>query len=114
MGTSFFEPAVLFAFCCSVLYIVCYTVMAPWWRNPWGRGMVSFSTATVLIELPIVLHYLLGFTISNNVFAWYYVASFIFSGLIELYRIKTTYQVQQKETPHGTTDNYGHVKEDHA
>lgn len=114
MGTEFFEPAVLFAFCCSVLYIVSYSLMAPWWKNPWGRGMVSFSAATALIELPIVLHYAIGWNISQNFFAWYYAASFIVSGLIELYRIRTTYHVQQSDTPHGILDEHEKIKEDHV
>ena len=114
MGIKFFEPAVLFAFCCSVLYVASYTVMAPWWKNPWGRGMASFSAATSLIELPIVLHYLFGLSSSNNFFAWYYVASFVVSGLIELYRIRTTYQVQQSDTPHDFSRSHKEVREDHA
>lgn len=98
MGVRFFEPAVLFAFCSSVLYILTYWLMAPWWKNPWGRGMVSFSFATALVELPIVLHYLFGFNASQNFFSWYYVASFVLSGCIELYRIKTTIQIQLMDT----------------
>jgi len=98
---DFLESGFYYSFICSVAYITVYTMLAPWWRNPWGRGMIAFSSATTLLLLPTILHLLFGINVSNNFFAWYYTGSLYLAGSIELYRIRWIYRVQQHDTPRG-------------
>lgn len=67
---------VVYAICgASILFIVLYTVLAPWWRNPVGRSIVGFDAALTLTLLPTALHDLLGLNLAHPVFAWYDLAS---------------------------------------
>jgi len=100
VATDFLEAGFYFSFGCSFYYIVFYTVLAPWWRNAVGRGMVSFSFATMLLLLPTILHLIFGLSVANTFFGWYYTSSLFMAGFIELYRTRTVYHIQQRDTPH--------------
>jgi hypothetical protein len=89
------------SFFCSAIYIGGYSLLAPWWKNPWGRGMVAFSFATWLLLLPTVLHLTFGISFSNGVAAWFYIMVLYLSGAIEIYRLRWAYRVQQHDTPRG-------------
>jgi hypothetical protein len=100
MVADFIEAGAFFSFFSSLLYIAGYTLLAPWWRNPVGRGMVSFSAATVVLLLPATLHFAFGITTANTFFGWYYFSSLVLSGIIELWRLQMVYRIQQHDTPY--------------
>ncbi len=102
------------AFFCSVAYIIGYSILAPWWKNPWGRGMVSFSAASQLLLLPTLLHITFGINFSSGFAAWYYIVSLYLDGLIEVYRLRWAYRIQQHDTPRGRRQNeVNRVRADH-
>jgi len=101
MAIEILKSGFFFAFFCSVTYISGYWILAPWWRNPWGRGMVIFSAATQLLLLPTLLHITFGINFNHGFAVWYYIVSLYLAGFIELYRLRWAYRVQQHDTPRG-------------
>lgn len=92
---DFDEAAILFAAAMTVLFLVVYTLVAPWWRRSTGRGVVAFDAAVFLALLPSALHYLLGVNLVNAFFAWYYGCSLLSAGLITAWRTVVVVRVQR-------------------
>lgn len=68
---------VVATFCCSVAFVVLYTVVARWWQSPLGRNLVAFDSALSLTLLPSVLHHAFGISSSlSEPFAWFTLAAF--------------------------------------
>jgi hypothetical protein len=87
------------AFCSSLLFLVGYTVMAPWWRYTVGRAFASLDAAVMLTLLPSVIHLWFGVSITSAFFAWYEVTSFFVVAATTLWRLATIRQVQSSATP---------------
>ena len=95
MASNYLEAGAFFAFLCSLIFIGRYTKIAPWWRNEVGLGMVSLSFAMTILLLPQIIHYVTGLNLNNPFFLWYYIGSFIVSGIIELWRTWTINRIHQ-------------------
>jgi hypothetical protein len=90
------EPAVLFAFACSlVLIVVCASALRIV-RSEAARAMVAISVVLVLLLAPSVLHVLTGLNTSRPGFAVYYVATLVLSGVIELWRAWVVVRIQRR------------------
>ena len=96
---SFDEFALLFSFWCSVVFIVGYTAISPWWRYTVGRAMVVLDTALFLTLLPSALHLMFGFNPRADFFGWYDGIAFIGIGLAALWRLWVIWRVQLDSTP---------------
>jgi len=95
-ATDFIEPAIWFSFSCSILFVLGYTKIAPWWRNAVGRAMVSLDVALMILLTPSVAHYSFGWTVGDTFFLWYYVGSLILAGLITLRRLAVVWRIQNQ------------------
>lgn len=74
--TDLINDMVVLAFAASVLFIVVYTVLAPWWRSEIGRALIAMDTGLALALAPAVLHRLLGVSLAASLgFGWYYLGS---------------------------------------
>lgn len=70
------NDVVMLAFAASVLFIVVYSALAPWWRSEIGRALIVMDAGLALVLGPSVLHRLFGLTLVTSIgFAWYYLAS---------------------------------------
>jgi len=90
------SEAVFFAAAAGLVYLVGYTVMVPWWRNPVGRSMVSLVAAIELLLLPPVLRSLAGVDLRDPWFRWYYWASLHLVAFVMLWRLVVAYRVQRR------------------
>lgn len=79
--------SVWFAWSAAVAFLVGYTLRANWWRVLEGRALAVHGMAFLLLTTPIVVHYVTGLNTAAPGFAWYYMASFVTAGLIELWRL---------------------------
>jgi hypothetical protein len=70
--TTFGEIATLSAFFACVLFVIVYTAVAPWWRTPMGRNIVSLDLVTALALLPSALHWIFSITVYfSEWYAWF-------------------------------------------
>jgi hypothetical protein len=91
------SDVVMAAFAASVLFIVTYTALAPWWRSQIGRSLIVLDTGLALVLAPSVLHRLLGVTLTTSLgFAWYYLASLALVAGSTLWRTWIVARVQWK------------------
>jgi hypothetical protein len=86
----------LIAFCASVVFVMGYSVIAPWWRYAVGRTMVSLDVGIALTLLPAVLHYWFGLAVNDAFFSWYEDLSLLLVAGITLWRLLTIYRLQQR------------------
>lgn len=93
---SFDEAALLFAFACSIIFIVGYSLVAPWWKYEAGRAMVSLDFGLTLAELPGVLHFLFGLNLAHPFFGIYYACSLFSVGAIALHRLWVVWRIQNE------------------
>lgn len=98
----FDEVALLFSFWSSIVFIVGYTLISPWWRYVVGRAIVALDSAITLTLLPSALKYMFGINPRLSFFAWYGGFSLTLVGLIALWRLWVIWRVQVDATPrHG-------------
>lgn len=89
------DGTVIAAFVSSLIFIIGYTVMAPWWRYAVGRAMVTLDLAISLTILPGILHLAFGLsTATSEFFAWYRVISLGAVAATTLWRLYTVHKVQ--------------------
>lgn len=78
-------------------FIVAYTRMAPWWRDPIGRTIVIKDALLVLVLIPSVLSLFLNFNrVTSQIAAW---GDLVLLGLITpvmLWRIQVFRQARDK------------------
>ena len=92
---TFDKIAVLTAFFSSVLFLVGYSVLAPWWRHPVGRAVASLDAGLTFALLPAALHQLFGLSLISMFFAWYYGGSLFLVAGITLWRLVVIWTVQR-------------------
>lgn len=66
---------VLAAFCSSLLFIVVYSIAAPWWKTAIGRALVLMDGGIALTLLPLVLKFAFGLTTASLFFAWFQIGA---------------------------------------
>lgn len=93
------EASVLFAVGCVLAFLVGVTLIAPWWRREPARSMVALSLTLLVTLTPSVLHYLVGWTLSLTVFAWFYCGSMATVGVVHLWRLWAFWRVQRDGSP---------------
>ena len=81
------ESAVWFAWSCAIVFIAGYSVRARWWRYVEGRALAAHGFAFLLLTTPLIVHYVTGVRTNEPWFGFYYIGSFVMSGLIELWRL---------------------------
>lgn len=86
---------VLAAFCASVLFVVGYSLIAPWWRYAVGRTVVSLDAAIALTLLPAVLRRWFHVPVTGVFFEWYDSTSLLVVAGITLWRLWTIYRFQK-------------------
>ena len=70
------DDVVMAAFVASVLFVVVYTALAPWWRSEIGRALIVMDPGLALVLGPSVIHRLFGVALVTSIwFSWYYLAS---------------------------------------
>jgi predicted lysophospholipase L1 biosynthesis ABC-type transport system permease subunit len=88
--------ALVAAFAASVLFIVVYTAMAPWWRTQIGRALVTMDAGLALALGPSAAHFTFGLQITESVaFAWYFLASLSLVAGSTLWRTWIIYRAQR-------------------
>lgn len=90
------EPAVFFAFGCSLLFVIGCAIVLKLERSEAGRAMIAASVVLVLLLVPSVLHVLTGLNTGRPWFAIYYVATLTLSGVIELWRLAVVIRIQRR------------------
>jgi len=92
---TFDKVAVLCAFFASIVFMTGYTILAPWWRHPVGRAIVSLDFALSAALTPSVLRLLFGVNIQTLWFAWYYGLALLSVAAITLWRLWVIFAVQR-------------------
>jgi hypothetical protein len=64
LGDDVVIPA---GFWAGVAFVAYYTLLAPWWRNPFGRLIVQLDVAFMLVTLEPALQVQFGVTFSSGV-----------------------------------------------
>lgn len=91
---SFDEAAVITAFASSVVFVLGYTLISPWWRSLAGRAMVSLDVGLLITLLPATLHYVLKYGPGQTFFSWYYGCSLFLVSGITLWRLLVLWRIQ--------------------
>lgn len=92
---TFDKIAVLTAFFSSLVFIVGYSILAPWWRHPVGRAVASLDVGLTFALLPSALHQLFGLSLISMFFAWYYGCTLFLVAAITLWRLVVIWTVQR-------------------
>lgn len=79
----------------SALFVVLYSVFAPWWADPMGRSIVAFDVALLLALLPSALHYAFGLNVAHPWFAWYDLVSLWTIAAVTAWRIVAIVRVHR-------------------
>ena len=70
-----YEVQTIFWLC--VLFIMCYSLLAKWWRNPFGRALVVLDAALAIAILPSLLSRYFGLHIATTEWvAWIDISCF--------------------------------------
>lgn len=96
-AASFDNAAAITAFFSTLTFLVGYSLLAPWWRNPIGRAVASLDAALLFALLPSMLHLVFGLNVAQyHWFAWYYGASLLLVSAITLWRLVVIALVQHE------------------
>lgn len=69
-------------------FIACYSLWAPWHRNPIGRTIVFKDIALILILIPSILSIFVNFNrLTSHIAAWFDVGSFALVPILMCWRI---------------------------
>jgi hypothetical protein len=92
-----FEHFCLYAaFLSSVLFIIGYTIMAPWWRYLVGRTVIALDFGLVLALFPRVLNAAFSVRIVTAPFLWYACFSLLLVAGITMSRLGAIYMIQRR------------------
>lgn len=84
-------------FILMLLFIIQYTFLGKWWKNPIGRTIVVETVAILLVLFPSILHAYFGVTTRDSAgFAWYTLVSFSMIPFIFLGRIISFELIRRK------------------
>lgn len=93
--------AVEFSFWSAVLFMVGYTILAPWWKSQIGWARISLDFALALALSPTILHYAFGVKVANSTgFAFYTIGAIFLVGCVSLWNFALVVRAQLK----------GHIK----
>lgn len=95
---TFDYDAVLAAFFSSALFLLGYSVIAPWWHHPIGRAVAFLDAGLVITLAPSALHQMLGFTLQDEFYAWYYGSSLWLVSAITFWRLIIIMRIQRDAT----------------
>lgn len=93
---TFDQWAVITAWCSSVIFLVGYSLIAPWWRHPIGRAVAFLDLCLALALCPSMLHQLFDVNIQRIWFAWYYGCSLYLVSLVTLWRLVVIFMIQRR------------------
>lgn len=96
MIQSLGQPVVVFAFAAACLFMVGYTILAPWWRTTTGRARISLDFGIALALSPTVLHLTFGVTVTNAFFGWYTLIAIAIVGCVSLWNLYLVIATQLK------------------
>jgi len=88
------DSAIITAFLCSIIFILGYTWLAPWWHYPVGRALISLDAALLTTLLPSVIRLVFRVNGHTVFFTWYTAASIFLVAAATLWRLKTINHVQ--------------------
>lgn len=83
----------------ALLFIIGYTIRAPWWRYRVGRVVVSLDIGWVITLLPGILQLWFHVNTATPFFSWYEIAAFFVVFLITVWRLYTIDRVQRHIDP---------------
>lgn len=91
------EAATYFAAGSVLVFLAGSAVILPWWRRESEpvRSMMLLSGAFLLLLGPSVLHYAVGLTLSDAVFAWFVCGGMVTVGVLHLLRLWWFWRVQR-------------------
>ena len=70
------------------VFVACYSLWAPWWRNPIGRTIVFKDIALLLVLIPSLLSIFINFNrLTSHIAAWFDVAAFTAVPVIMVWRV---------------------------
>jgi hypothetical protein len=94
-------------FAASLIFIIGYSRIAPWWRYAVGRAVVSLDIVLAVTLLPSVIR--LAFHLHpNTFFVWYAAISLFFVSGVILWRLATIRHVQLDHRNHVDQDKDDH------
>src|SRR6185437_1180836 len=89
-----FNVATIAVFVSSLVFIIGYTLTAPWWRYAVGRAVASLDLCLVIATFPEILRYIFNLHVTNLFFTWYNVASLVAVAITTLWRLATIRRIQ--------------------
>jgi hypothetical protein len=88
------DASVISAFLSSVIFVIGYSLRAPWWRYQVGRAVVSLDLALGLALLPSFLRLAFHFSAADQFYDWYATLSLFLVAAVTLWRLYTIVYVQ--------------------
>jgi hypothetical protein len=95
----FDEIALLFSFWSSIVFIVGYSVISPWWRERISRAVVALDACITLTLLPSAVKYMFGVSPRSHFLLWYTGFALLLVGATALWRLAVVWAVQRGATP---------------
>lgn len=83
------------AFLGAAIYILGYSIRAPWWQYRVGRAMVSLDAAVILTLLPSILHLCFHVNTADTFYGWWRVVSLSLVFGVTMWRLYTIDYVQR-------------------
>lgn len=102
---AFFKGDLIADLAAVILFVVVYTLLAPWWRNPVGRTLVLMDILVGVAVLPTVLSLFWQFSrLTSLVAAWCDVGTFAAIAMVVLLRIPLWIRLHRKKKDGGDSD----------
>ena len=79
-----------------VVFILCYSRWAAWWRNAIGRTIVYKDIALILVLIPSILSIFVDFNrLTSHIAAWFDVGAFALVPVIMIWRVFVFRKIHQ-------------------
>jgi hypothetical protein len=78
----------------TLVFILLYTWLAPWWRNPFGRMIVFLDAALFFALLPGMLHDDFAVHVTGGFWDWLVVTAVGTIPVVIVYRIRWLWRLQ--------------------
>lgn len=99
------NDAVVLVFCSSIMFIIIYSVIAPWWRTTIGVAMVTLDLGIAMLVSPAAIDVMLGDHSMKLGLTWYTLASLAIVTLAINWRTIILVRDQVKNTEGGGHDD---------
>ncbi len=86
-ATDILDAGFLVAFFSSVLFVIGYSALAPWWTHRVGWSVVMLDITLGLVLTPTVLHLLFNLYTGGLFFTWYRCLSLFAIAAVTLWRL---------------------------